>query len=109
MVDDKTKIRPLGNRVVLRVLARPGKSKGGIILAESRGREDTGIVEACGPEAKGVTPGQVVSFDPYRVSLAIGPDGPDMTNSVHARAGMIAIVNEDALRYVFDYEPPPNE
>lgn len=97
-----TKATPIGDHVALRVLPRENKTAAGIILVERSGREDRGEVLARGAGMKHAEPlvGEVVGFDPYKVRLVIDADGADVTSSMHARAGSIAIVPEDALRYV---------
>lgn len=100
------RIKPIGDNVVLRVLPKPSMSKGGIHLPteEMRGREDMGEVLAVGSGVKlddgSPRSGEVVCFDPYKVRLVVGPDGLDMTNSMHAKAGTLAIVPSSAIRYV---------
>lgn len=100
MIDNHAKIKPLGTKVVLRVLPRSEQTASGLYLAEQRGREDTGEVLAVGPHVREtLRAGDVVCFDPYKVQCAIDADGPAVTNSVHAKAGSLAIMDETALRY----------
>lgn len=113
------KIRPLGDRVLIKVLPRPEKSAGGLFLpSDARGREDTGEVLSCGPGRYtehdalvpcGVTPGQVVRFDPYRVLVAFDADGGEgeCTSSVHAKAGQLAIVRDVDILYVVEPDGAP--
>lgn len=93
------RIRPLRGHVVLRVLPKPDRTSSGLYLAETRGREDTAEVLACGLDVHEVREGERVCFDPYAVRLVVDADGMDVTNSMHAKAGSLAIVREDAIRY----------
>lgn len=93
------RVKPMLDNVVIVVLPRPDRTKSGIILAEQRGREDMGEVLAIGPLVKGVREGEIVKFDPYALRLVIDDSGMDVTNSMHAKAGSLAIVREDAIRY----------
>lgn len=107
------RLRPLGDRVLIKVLPRPEKSAGGLFLpSDARGREDMGEVLACGPGRYtehdvlvpcGVTPGQVVRFDPYRVLVAFDESGEgEVTSSVHAKAGQLALVRDVDILYVVE-------
>lgn|GEM_PF-673537 len=115
-MDDEKKpeaFRPLGDRVLVRVQSRPERSAGGLYLpSDARGRENIGEVLACGPGRYsehgvlvpcGVSPGQVVRFDPYRVLLVLDEDGSrECTASVHAKAGQLAVVRDVDILYVVE-------
>jgi co-chaperonin GroES (HSP10) len=100
------RIKPIGDHVVLRVLPKPTRTASGLYLPseEMLGREDTAEVLAVGSGVKlddgSPRPGEVVCFDPYKVRLVVGPDGYDVTSSMHARACTLAIVPSSAIRYV---------
>jgi co-chaperonin GroES (HSP10) len=91
---------------VLRVLPRPDRTASGLFLPseETRGREDTGEVLGVGSGATfGPKVGEVVCFDPYAVRLVSDEDGLDVTSSMYAKAGALAIVPVSAIRYVIEH------
>lgn len=94
------RIKPTLDNVAILVLPRPDRTASGLILAEQRGREDMGEVLAVGPLVKGVCEGEIVKFDPYALRLVIDDSGMDMTNSVYAKAGSLAILREESIGYV---------
>lgn len=96
--------RPMGDRVLLKVLPREERTASGILLPAARaGREDRGVVVAVGPgrwSSKGerlpmlTKPGDVVLFDPYRIRLVISAAGLCSTASAYAGTGDHAVVSE---------------
>ena len=103
------KFQPMHDRVLCRMLPRPTKSKGGIILVEQRGRYDRAMVVRCGPDTKEVKADERVIFNPYGVLLVIGRDGLVTTKSAMPGDDEFFVIREDELLAVEDPPPPEPE
>lgn len=107
-------LKPTGMNVLIRVESGETMSHGGIHLVANsgRGRLVTAILVACGPgettrKAFVKNPllgheGKRVVFDPYALKMVFSVDGARCEQSVSARAGDYAILDNDLVQALCD-------
>jgi len=104
-------MKPMREMVLVKIQSRDGRlTSGGLHIPDtSVGREDRAEVVRVGSgrvTRKGVTVppavsvGDVVMFDPYRVTWHEGMR--DMAATPHAQGGQLALISEDAIHGVVE-------